>query len=701
METAVEIAVLTGAAMEKFKEFDIDGNGTLDEAEIMALAEWSWCSFRPGKNITSKDRIQEAAKILKRCDANGDGVIDRNEFKTYYERTASAISKFNAAQPSKVEVPSVVGVAENMTPEEEQSLLRSVEMEVLSGAANDKWNELDMDGNGLLEGEEIEELAEWVWCSFRPGKTIDPDTRKDEAAKIFSRCNNGKDEKVIKKAQFKDYYEHIAESMVKFKASAAKRAAKQAIKTEEPSAAEMYATYANDARSHGRAVDVEHSEERNDSSANAADSSATAADVMENYLHNDINTRVTQQGLVDATQDVYEASGAYVAHAEAHYTLMNAMNEDENEISEKVRSSERKSTELEMRLTIAKAEFEEAKIQEAKLQVRKAKSEVEKKAINLNPNPPNHEAINLTVLDSKREAKRLQFHITHTTLDKVNILAELTRAEKEVRSEADEEEEIAQKEHEMAKGFSAMADLQSQIARLKAGEYPVKLKPDTRELLESLEEFEEMEEDDFQESSSSKLLGAALEGDADAAFRLLNREDAEVNYQGGKRGFTPLYVAAQQGNKQLVELFISSKADVNRCLKGVGGATPLLIAARDTHKEVVFTLLGAGANPHLRPARLYKYDRHVKAKAPFKPRKITTDRAAPHVDVKTRLSLVAGPRSNGKASVGSRPRSNSKGSVGSRPRSNSKDSVGSKDSTVSQIRIISPRGTTPRETRSL
>jgi len=37
----------------------------------------------------------------------------------------------------------------------------------LSSRAEKKWDELDEDGNGWLEGEEILLLAEWAWGSFR------------------------------------------------------------------------------------------------------------------------------------------------------------------------------------------------------------------------------------------------------------------------------------------------------------------------------------------------------------------------------------------------------------------------------------------------------------------------------------------------------------------------------------------------------
>ena len=40
---------------------------------------------------------------------------------------------------------------------------------VLSGRAQKKWDELDVDGSDELDGEEVLMLAEWVWSSFHPG----------------------------------------------------------------------------------------------------------------------------------------------------------------------------------------------------------------------------------------------------------------------------------------------------------------------------------------------------------------------------------------------------------------------------------------------------------------------------------------------------------------------------------------------------
>ena len=53
--------------------------------------------------------------------------------------------------------------------------------EALSRARR-QFDRLDADGNGVLEGEELEALAEWVWSSFHPGgEALPPGERQKQA----------------------------------------------------------------------------------------------------------------------------------------------------------------------------------------------------------------------------------------------------------------------------------------------------------------------------------------------------------------------------------------------------------------------------------------------------------------------------------------------------------------------------------------
>ena len=50
-------------------------------------------------------------------------------------------------------------------------------MEFSSARAMKKFNQLDKNQNGCVDGNEVLELAEWVWCSFHPGEEIDIATK--------------------------------------------------------------------------------------------------------------------------------------------------------------------------------------------------------------------------------------------------------------------------------------------------------------------------------------------------------------------------------------------------------------------------------------------------------------------------------------------------------------------------------------------
>lgn len=59
-------------------------------------------------------------------------------------------------------------------------------------------------------------------------------------------------------------------------------------------------------------------------------------------------------------------------------------------------------------------------------------------------------------------------------------------------------------------------------------------------------------------------------------------------------GETPLMIAAENGNRRLVELFLSNGAQVNA--RDDDGSTAVIRAARNGHLSVVRALLAAGAN---------------------------------------------------------------------------------------------------------
>ena len=107
-EEAAHAAAMSARAEKKWNQLDVDSSGQLDGEEVLALAEWVWCSFRPGESITPQTRVHEASKLMGRCDLNGNGVIDKGEFGSYYDHVVRDMFRFHkgravakAKQPTK------------------------------------------------------------------------------------------------------------------------------------------------------------------------------------------------------------------------------------------------------------------------------------------------------------------------------------------------------------------------------------------------------------------------------------------------------------------------------------------------------------------------------------------------------------------------------------------------------------------------
>ena len=68
-------------ARKKFDQLDLDGNGTLEEDELLRLANWVWNSFHPnGAPLGNAERQVEKDKLLMRLDTNEDQKMDFEEF---------------------------------------------------------------------------------------------------------------------------------------------------------------------------------------------------------------------------------------------------------------------------------------------------------------------------------------------------------------------------------------------------------------------------------------------------------------------------------------------------------------------------------------------------------------------------------------------------------------------------------------------
>ena len=88
------------------------------------------------------------------------------------------------------------------------------------------------------------------------------------------------------------------------------------------------------------------------------------------------------------------------------------------------------------------------------------------------------------------------------------------------------------------------------------------------------------------------IVDDAYDGNIEAVKQHL-AAGTDVNAKDGETGLTPLEVATDRGDKEVVELLIAAGADVNA--KGFLGDTPLHDAAIDGHKEVAELLIANGA----------------------------------------------------------------------------------------------------------
>jgi ankyrin repeat protein len=86
---------------------------------------------------------------------------------------------------------------------------------------------------------------------------------------------------------------------------------------------------------------------------------------------------------------------------------------------------------------------------------------------------------------------------------------------------------------------------------------------------------------------------AAAAGDL-AKVKALLKENPQLVFNKGDFDMTPLHWAVLKGNKDVAELLLVNKADVNA--KDNGGDTPLYYAAKHGYKEVIEFLLSNGSD---------------------------------------------------------------------------------------------------------
>merc|ERR1711865_466231 len=113
----------------------------------------------------------------------------------------------------------IAGMENNDTEEGEVSV---AVMDKMIARAQAKFTKLDKDGSGLLEGAEIEELAQWVWNKFHPGgEVIDPDVRAAESSKLLATLDENADGS-ISFDEFETWFKRTCVCVERFKQHGAK-----------------------------------------------------------------------------------------------------------------------------------------------------------------------------------------------------------------------------------------------------------------------------------------------------------------------------------------------------------------------------------------------------------------------------------------------------------------------------------------------
>merc|ERR1712166_117034 len=183
-------------ARKKFDQFDYDGNGLLEGHELVDLGEWLWSSFHPGDEASEDKKEAEGLKLLYRQDENGDGALSFDEFEGCFRKTCVAIEKYRRGLSQKPNLKCKAPKKQKM-PERERIAIQADEIfdahiNKLMLRARKKFDQFDVDGNGLLEGDELVNIGEWLWSSFHPGDEASEKKKKAEGLKLlFRQDENG------------------------------------------------------------------------------------------------------------------------------------------------------------------------------------------------------------------------------------------------------------------------------------------------------------------------------------------------------------------------------------------------------------------------------------------------------------------------------------------------------------------------------
>ena len=182
---ALDAEIVISEAQKKFAELDADASGLLEGDEIVALAEWVWSSYHPaGAPLCDEQKIEEGSKLLSQLDSNSDGALSFEEFEDWFQSTCDSLAKRPVVAQSTSDTELEMGDAASEDVIDRMTL-----------RAQQKFEQLDADANGVLEGHELISLGEWVWTSFHPnGQQMTEEQKVGEGSKLLGRLDENGDQ---------------------------------------------------------------------------------------------------------------------------------------------------------------------------------------------------------------------------------------------------------------------------------------------------------------------------------------------------------------------------------------------------------------------------------------------------------------------------------------------------------------------------
>ena len=83
--------------------------------------------------------------------------------------------------------------------------------------ARKKFNQLDVDGNGVLEGSELQALGDWVWSNFHPGgEPLSEEEKQEQGAKLLDRLDANADG-CMSFDEFSGWFEKTCEGIERYR----------------------------------------------------------------------------------------------------------------------------------------------------------------------------------------------------------------------------------------------------------------------------------------------------------------------------------------------------------------------------------------------------------------------------------------------------------------------------------------------------